>query len=307
MKFLFYSDLHLCGIPPRHRVDDFPQALISKLAEVYALADSNGCEFVAFGGDFFNSQRIFNYDVIFDALNIVRDSSLVTYACIGEHDLYGHNPDTYQSSTLAFFVKLCPNMVIMTDPLDIGPAILYAKHEWENVYDAMKVEVDPQRLNILICHELITNERAMFDVIDTETLNLCPYDLVVSGDLHDGYQPHEVNGVWFCNPGSIARRAINEINRWPTVAIIEIEKGNIPIIDLVRLTSARPGSEVFGESIAEIARQPSDFDGDAFTEEMLEFEAESVDIHELIQKVGAKKGIRKEVLEYLDTKRVQNL
>jgi hypothetical protein len=143
----------------------------------------------------------------------------------------------------------------------------------------------------------------MFDVIDTSTLIPCPYDLVVSGDLHDGYEPHEVNGVWFCNPGSLARRSIADIDRWPQIAMIEMEKGGVPVIDIQRLECAKPGSEVFGESLAEVVRSKEKFDGDSFANEMLEFETESVDVHELIQKVGSKKGIRKEVLDYLATKK----
>jgi hypothetical protein len=38
---------------------------------------------------------------------------------------------------------------------------------------------------------------------------------------------------------------------------------------------------------------------------MLDFEADSVDIHDLIQKVGTKNGLRKEVLDYLAQKRGQ--
>jgi hypothetical protein len=123
--------------------------------------------------------------------------------------------------------------------------------------------------------------------------------------LHDGFEPHEVDGKWFVNPGSLARRAISDSYRMPQVAVIEIEKGQIPVIDLLRLECAKPGSEVFGESIAEIARSTEDFNGEAFAEEMLELEAESVDVHELIQKVGRKKGLRPEVLDYLATKKSQ--
>jgi len=303
MKFMFYTDLHLSGLTPRHRTDDFPNAILGKLREAYSKAEAACCDFVLFAGDFFNNHRIFNYDVIFDALAIVRGSGLKTYACIGEHDLYGHNPTTYESSTLSFFVKLCPDMIIIREPVDLGGVVLHAKHEWENMRESLKREVDQTRLNILICHELITNQRAMFDVIDTSTLTPCPYDMVVSGDLHDGYEPHEVNGVWFCNPGSIARRSIADIDRWPQIAMIEMEKGGVPVIDIQRLECAKPGSEVFGESLAEVVRSKEEFDGDSFANEMLEFETESVDVHELIQKVGSKKGIRKEVLDYLATKK----
>jgi len=307
IRFLFYTDIHLSGVNPRHRVDDFPRTMLEKLRETYAIAKEQGCQFVAFGGDFFNSHRIFSYEVISEAMDVICDSHIKTYACIGEHDLFGHSPNTYPSSTLAFMVRRCANFRILMEPLEIEGVTLHSKHEWENMQEAMKRPVDTSKLNMLICHELITNKGAMFDVIDTASLSPCPYDIVLSGDLHDGYETHEVGNTLFCNPGSLARRAISDMNRSPQVAVIEAEKGEVPVVIFHKLKCAKPGTEVFGESIAEIVRNTDEFNGEAFTEEMLDFEAESVDVHELIQKVGTKKGIRKEVLDYLAQKREQIL
>jgi DNA repair exonuclease SbcCD nuclease subunit len=304
MKILFYTDIHLSGVAPRHRTDDFPKALITKLRETYAIAESEACDFIAFGGDFFNTHRIFNYDIISDSLDIIGGSPQETYACVGEHDLYGHSPETYPTSTLAFFERICLKLHIIREPIEVGNVTLYAKHEWDNIHEAMKQKVDKKKLNILICHELITNRRAAFDIVDTALLK-SPFDLVLSGDLHDGYDPHEVNGTWYCNPGSLARRTTADAGRWPQIAIIEIEKGFAPVIELRRLACGKSGEEVFGESLAEVARSAEEFNGNVFAEEMMEFEAESVDVHELIQKVGAKKGLRKEVLDYLATKKVR--
>jgi hypothetical protein len=304
MRFMFYTDIHLSGKTPRHRVDDYPKAIITKLAEIYQKAEELGCEFLAFGGDFCKSHRIFSYNIIGDAMDVICDSKLLTYACIGEHDLYGHSPNTYSSSTLAFIARRCANLKILYDPIEIGDFVIHAKHEWEDVKDIQTRTVDPAKCNILVCHELITNERAPFDVTDTATLTGSPFDLVCSGDLHTGYEPHDVDGTWFCNPGAIARENIGrDIDRHPQVAVIDIEKDEVPVIQYRKLECPKPGIEVFGESIAEIARARDDFDGDGFAEEMLNLEDESVDVHELIQTVGKTKGLRKPVLDYLATKR----
>ena len=52
-----------------------------------------------------------------------------------------------------------------------------------------------------------------------------------------------------------------------------------------------------------MVRARDEFDGEGFAEEMLQFEAESVDVHDLIQKIGKSKGLREAVLNYLATKR----
>ena len=307
MKFLQYNDLHLSGVVPRHRTDDFPKTMVEKLSEVYSVAEAEECEFVTFGGDFFNTHRIFSYEIISSAIDIIGGSRLKTYCCIGEHDLYGHSPDTYPTSTLAFFVRHCPNMNIIRDPVDLGNVVLHAKHEWENTYEAMKRPIDQSRLNVLICHELITDKAAIFEVINTSSLQPCPYDLVVSGDLHCGFQPHEVGNTWFVNPGSLARRASDDSFRWPQVAIIKIEKGKMPDIEMRKLVCAKSGDEVFGVGIAETALKKQENESTVFTDEMLSFEAASTDIHELIQKVGVSSGISKSILDYLATKRGQSL
>jgi len=305
-RFEFYTDLHLSGKTPRHRIDDFPQTMVGKLREVYSIAKQTGCDFLAFGGDFFNNHRIFSYEVIDDAMDIIcADSDLITYSCIGEHDLYGHSPNTYPSSTLAHMVRRCGKFRIIRDPIEVGDVVLHAKHEWEDMFEAMKRDVDPSKYNILVCHELITNERAPFDVISTSELNPCPFDLVVSGDLHNGFEPHEVGDTWFCNPGALARRSTDHAYRWPQVAVIEVEKGLPPVIDIRRLECALPGDEVLEESIAEVARKRdgSEIDGEAFAEEMERFESESVDVHDLIQKVGHTRGVSEPALKYLASKR----
>lgn len=308
IRFLFYTDSHLSGRTPKHRLDDFPATMGRKIKEVYQLAEDTDCQFVAFGGDFFNTHRIFSYDVIGDAMDVICESKLKTYCCMGEHDLYGHSPNTYKSSTLAFFVRRCANMTILWEPLELdNGVVLHAKHEWEDMHEAMKRDIDESKLNILICHELITNKRAMFDVINTGELSPCPFDIVVSGDLHDGYESHEVDGKWFVNPGSLARRTTADAKRWPQVAIIDIEKDGIPIIDIRKLSCAQTGDEVLGKGIAEVAREAiaedEDFDSDEFTKGMMKLESESVDVHELIQKTGKQMGIEKATLDYLASKK----
>jgi DNA repair protein SbcD/Mre11 len=301
-KFLFYTDLHLAGETPRHRIDNFPQALVAKQREIYQIAEEEGCEFVAFGGDWFNSHRIFSYDVMSDSMDIVCGSKLKTYMTIGEHDLYGHNIDTFKSSTLAFYIKRCGMIEVLWEPTEVSGVVLYGKHETDKMMEAIAWPKDSSKVNVMLCHELITCNQAPFEMINTNTLRNSGWDLILSGDLHDGYPTHEVDGTWFCNPGSLARRSTADASRMPQVAIVSIEKGKVPNIELRKLKCGRVGTEVFGFSLAEEIKA-EEADASGFTTELLKFEAESTDIHELVQKSGAKAGLSKKVLEYLETKR----
>lgn len=301
-KFAFFTDSHLAGESPRHRTDNFPKSIVEKQREIYSVAEAENCDFVAFGGDWFNYYRIFNYEVIADSMDIVCGSKLQTYLVVGEHDIYGHNMQTYPSSTLAFFVRRCGRMKILWEPVEVSGVVLHGKHEPDKMPDVLAKPKDLNQVNILVCHELITCNDAPFEMIKTDTLRNTGFDLIVSGDLHDGYPTHQVDGTWFVNPGSLARRATNDAHRWPQMAIISIEKGQPPNIEIRRLKCGKPGSEVFGESIAEIARA-GEVDTTTFTTELLKFEAESTDVYDLVQKAGQKAGLRDEVLKYLQSKR----
>lgn len=308
MKFVFYTDVQLSGQTPRHRTDDYQAALIAKLEEVYAAAVAGKADFVVCGGDLFNSHRIFSYELLSPVMDALCDSGLDTYVAIGQHDILGYNPTTYRSSTLAFVVDRCPSLKVIWEPVRVGDAQLVASHVWEDPRDAAHHELDDDAWKVLVAHHLLTNKKTVFETVNTGEFagwmrdGGAEYDMVLSGDLHDGYDAHEVDGMWFCNPGSVARQAISDAKRMPRYAVIEAEPGEIPVVDLCDLECARPGSEVFGETAAEVMRGGAEFDPTAFVKEVEDFEVESADVHELVQKVGRAKGMRKEVLAYIASK-----
>lgn len=304
-KFLFYTDCHITGQTPRNRIDDYPNALIRKVHEVYSIAGEEGCEFVTFGGDCFNSHRIFSYEVLAGFMDAVCDSSLKTYMVAGEHDLYAHNPKTFVSSTLAFVQGRCGNIEILWEPKDVdGGITLYGKHEWEKMEAAMAVKPVKGRTPVLLCHELLCPVKMPYDIIDTASLTGCPYSLVLSGDLHNGFDVHMVDGTVFANPGSLARQNISDSGRIPQVAIVTIDGKDIDVRYRV-LKSAEPGDNVFGESLLNLVRneQESEKAASSFVDGLLELEVDAADVHELIERAGKKAGLGAEVLAYLASKR----
>ena len=310
MKFTFYTDVHLSGQTPVHREDDYQQALIDKLEEIYNTSVSEGVDFLVCGGDLFNSHRIFSYELLGPVMDIMCDSGLKTYFAIGQHDILGYNPTTYKSSTLAFVIERCGALNIIGDSVKVGDICLHSSHVWANPMDAANKPMDKDRVNVLVAHHLLTNKKTMFEVVNTGDFAKemrkggANYDIVLSGDLHDGYDLHEDDGMWFCNPGSLARQAISDSKRMPRYAVIEAEPGEIPIIDVRDVKCAKPGDDVFGEKAAEVMRSltKGGFDPTAFVKGVEDFEIESADIHELVQKVGRSKKIRKQVLDYIATK-----
>lgn len=308
MKFLFYTDCHLSGMTPRHRTDDYQNTLASKIEEVYSTARNEKADFVVCGGDMFNSHRIFSYELLSRVMDAICDSGLDTWSAVGQHDLTGYNPDTFPSSTLAFISNRCNRFRILWEPQVVGEVALYASNVWEDPLAAGDFKLDGNKFNVLVAHHLLTNKKAMFEVVNTEEYwrslkeKGVEFDLVLSGDLHDGYDVHQCGKTWFCNPGSMARQAISDSRRMPKFAVVDCEPGQIPVIDVRVFRCAKRGEEVFGESIVEVVREGVKFDPTVFVQEIESFEAESADVHELIQKAGKSKGVSSKVLGYLARK-----
>jgi hypothetical protein len=127
---------------------------------------------------------------------------------------------------------------------------------------------------------------------------------VLIGDLHDGFETHKIGNTTFCSPGSLARLAISDQARTPSVAIVKVKDHDVDV-EVRPLTSVKRGKDVFDEDIAGTAREMPDQDSFVRSIEQLQFEA--ADIHELLQKVGKASGWKKEVLDYLEKKRMELL
>ena len=296
MKFLFFTDLQLSNKTPVNRVDDYPVALVDKLAQVYGIARDKGCDCVIFGGDFFNSPRIYAFHLILDALKII---NVPTYMVIGQHDVSGYNKESYSKSTLGFFEHINRCLRCLWEDTDVGGIIFRPCHVWDDI-EAMNSMEMPDKPSVLVAHHLLSDGMDVFDVVDINRFGQkCPYDMVLSGDLHKGYKPKKVGKTWFVNPGSIARQTIADIGRTPAVAFIEFTDDiSVEIIDL----NCR--SDIFSDKVVKKSQKKeyNDFDPKDFISAVESFGEVSVNFLDLLLKVGGKDGIDPAVIAYIDEK-----
>ena len=310
MRFCHITDTHFTDYVPVHRRDDYVSALVEKARWSWGKAEDLGADAMLHTGDFFTRQRINNYAVMGEIAEIIESAPFPTFACLGEHDLYGHNPDTLADSSLGFILRFCKKLKIVNDPVVFGCAQIHAKHEWQKMDAAASAVTDPSLFTILLCHELITNKKMAYGTTDTASLTL-PFDLVCSGDLHNGYDTHKVGKTWYVNPGSMARQNTSE-KRQPKMAVIDVDAGCEPIIKDVFIEPARPYTEVFGVGIAEtVKKMESAVGGSAFTESLKSFSTDRTDIYRLIEEAestsmsehGVEGGIPRDVMAYLKRKK----
>jgi len=303
-KIIVYADFHVTGKRPIHRIDKFSNNLIAKLLEVYQIADDAAVDCALFLGDFFNNHRIFSYEILNDVMDIICDARVTTYAIIGQHDLVGYNEGSYASSTLNFMERHCCQLKTIRTPTDVGDAILYPCHCYDNFLQAFERPVSRKKKAILAAHHLITDSSKPFKTYLIQDFLPCNYSAVVFGDYHLGMKPSGDDKTLVWSPGALARLAINEKGRKVKVGILTAVPGKPVEVEEIELKSALSGEEVFGTSILEgVREQPEMVDASGFVQRIRELEAESTDVFDMIEKAAKQKGIRKEVIDYILKKR----
>lgn len=305
MKFLVYTDSHFAIKTPVHRVDEnYSATLLEKLKEIYQTAENNDCECVLFLGDFYNSHRIYSYDLINDIIEIIDSTELKTYSLVGQHDLAGYNMDTYSTSALCFTERHCKNLHTMWGPTKLGEKVIcYPCHAYDDFNKALASPVLETDFNILAAHKLITMTKAVYETYVISDFCPCVYDLIIFGDLHTGLEvtKYEGNTIW--SPGALARQAISEVKRKVRIGIVEVE-GKECEINEIFLKSAKPAEEVFQvRHIENIRKRTQLNDSDGFIERIQGIEMESVDIFDLLDKVAREKKVKKEVINLILSKK----
>jgi len=226
-RFIFYTDLHLWDKAPVNRVDDYGECVQNKLQDVYNFAAKWDVDAVLFGGDFCNRPRLFDYTMITNAARTVNgcfsgDRQISTYAIIGQHDLVGYRVENYDQSTLHFVEAFSSAWHTITTPIKFGDVTVHPAHVNK---DPRTVKPTGQGINVLISHWLLhPDANVPFSTTPISEMVDKGWDLVLSGDLHNGFDPIMIGKTTFANPGAIARREIGDC-RTIRCFLVEIDKG----------------------------------------------------------------------------------
>jgi len=305
LKFGLYTDTHLIGIGPEKRIDDYPKNILAKIRECYSEFKKHDAEFAVFAGDMFDSHRIYSYDTINELLDIMEDFGKKTYFIMGQHDLYGYSKDTYPKSTLRFVEKRSRGLFeLVVDNVELDNCIIHASHVYDKVAERLSSIEKSDKFQITLVHELLNNKTAMFDVVATNDLPDNNVDLVLSGDLHDGYDFHEIGGTSYYNPGSIARTKNSKSNRKKNVkcGLFTVDKQSDGFhIDLkeVELTSMLSAEEVFKKDMLEDIDENYSINVDEFVKEIEELDVETIEIFELVMIVGKQTNVDESLMDYI--------
>lgn len=257
MRFLFFTDTHIRGTTPKNRKDHFVETLKNKFREVGEIAETLDVDYILHGGDWFDRPDI-SPAIVRDFAVLIRDFKRPVYTVAGNHDIYGHNPETIGRTMLGLLegiglltlMKYEDEIVLEKDGVRVqltGKPYNY-DIDGENFKDyyivKKRADVD---YAVNMVHGMLLH-KPFFEGIQyvlLEDIKGTEADVTLAGHYHNGFGVRSLDGRHFVNPGSLVRVAnsISEIKRMPKVVLLTFEAEGIDIRE-IELKCAQPGEEV---------------------------------------------------------------
>jgi DNA repair exonuclease SbcCD nuclease subunit len=257
IKLIYTTDPHGRANNPTSRKDNFPDTILKKIAYVGKLAKDENADAVVCGGDWLDRPDT-STSFVSRLAEVLSNFPCPIYSVIGNHDIYGQNPQTLPRTQLSILIaaKLIQRLymdkpVLLADSKTkvyiTGVDAHYDLDKNGRTSDYVDVpETDGVRIHVV--HGFLTDRdwpnvpcTLISSVLNTKA------DILLTGHEHGGFGIIGRNGKLFCNPGALARvsASIGDVNQDVKVALITIQ-GNVFDCEFKRLPSsiALPASQV---------------------------------------------------------------
>lgn len=266
MKFLFFTDSHLKTKTPMRRIGSYEDDVLAKIVYLLVTAQKNEVDFIVCGGDLFDQPNP-SFRLASKVMKLIASSRIPWYQTLGNHEIIGHNPDSYDMGVLAFFEHLPNFNIVDSFESDDGESMrfLHYRHGIEEMSDKWMFDKEP---SVLVAHAMITPTPVPFTHATSQTIkDYTDARLILLGHYHDPWANivlrkkipdsakkalSEAIGkilstkeeeyieiereIWdrvtiFLNPGSLARISLlaHNIRRTPRAIIVDIGEENTTI------------------------------------------------------------------------------
>ena len=105
MRLLFLTDTHIRGNTPKNRNDNLFETLERKFIEVNQIIEEYKIDFLLHGGDLFDRPDV-SISIVNRFASIINSIKVPIYIISGNHDIYGHNPQTINRTMLGLLDAL---------------------------------------------------------------------------------------------------------------------------------------------------------------------------------------------------------
>lgn len=308
LNLLFFTDTHIRGNTPKNRKDIFVDTLEKKLIEINDIIKKNKIDFVLHGGDLFDRPDV-SISIASKFAMILDKIQVPFYLISGNHDIYGHNPDTVNRTMLGLLdalgvinlIRSNEKIILEKDNVKVqltGQPYVYDIDSLDKRdYYILKDVKDDVNFSIHMVHGMLLDKPFIkgipYTLIDDIKDTLA--DITLCGHYHSGFKTSKINNKYFINPGSLVRvtNSLREIERIPKVVIIELKEDII--IREVPLQTAFPGADVLDRQ--EIEKNL--FKNERITEFKQTIDAaldfEKMDINEVLIEVSTAEDVEEDV------------
>lgn len=303
-KILFFTDTHLQEIPISSRKDNYLESIIKKIEEIKDIANNENVDYVLFGGDFFSKPSPSD-EVIIKLIQILKKfNSRPIITILGNHDIEGRNPDTYNRKAVKILEEAHLVKVLKEGenypPFNTEIEIQGVNYKNGVDFDPNLLKVEKKRKGLVLIqmvHSYVLPFKTYFQTISLEELSkITEADIILIGHYHDGFGERKVNGKIFICPGSIARDSINQFNRIPQVVLIKIDGSKIET-QFIKLKNVLKKEEIESKEIKEIENFIfKDFFQSLQGKNIESFEPEKI-IDEILKDENVDQEIKDEVLK----------
>lgn len=292
--FIYFTDVHFRLGSPVSRTDGEMLDVVSKKFEFLSQFTPKYAWLC--GGDMghsaiWNSRLIVRVSEILRILPRASETGELVVSTVGNHDVVANGMSSLPYTGLYVLQSLgCVRLLYSGEYIDFGDWRVFGYADNEKTTDDFIFEgVSPDtggKRSIALVHASVGKEDS-FGCVGVKNLNIGKVDIALFGDIHEGFEPTEVNGTLCANPGALYRSSFSERNRDIYVYGITsdgvIEKIPVPI-----------EKEVFVESVS----KQSERLGIDFVED-LEFLVRSgrIDVVECAERISKEKGYDHTVLQ----------
>ena len=308
LKLLFFTDTHIRGTTPKNRKDVLVDTLEKKFREISDIINLYQVDYVLHGGDLFDRPDI-SISIVSRFARILNHIKVPIYIVSGNHDIYGHNPETINRTMLGLLNALGVVKIIGTkekvflekDNIKVqltGQPYVYDIDDVSNRNYYLLDEVDQNiDYSIHMVHGMLLNKPFVKGIPYTliEDIKDTKADITLSGHYHSGFGVVKIDEKYFINPGSIVRitNSLREIERIPQVVLIDLT--DKIRIELIPLKTAIPGGEVLDREEIErhIYKNERMYEFKQTIDSALNFEKK--DINDVLIEVSNDQGVSEDV------------
>jgi len=239
MNILLTGDWHLRENIPTCRTDNFLDTQWQKLEQVWQIAKDHSCVAIVLAGDVSDRPRP-SLGFVYQMMVALGKAPCPIYSIAGNHDLPGHSMAELPRSAYGLLVHMGLLKHIGT-PIALGAgtdreSILLCGASWGTPCPTTHPTAYPGWRKLAVIHEMVLARPGGYiegAAAAQKATDLSEFDFVLAGHNHTPfYFPKRKGRAAILSPGPISRQNAAEIDRHPSVYILNSETLELTTVKL---------------------------------------------------------------------------